>query len=152
MFFRTFDKTFSLKSTLSLFEIQVNTTQTSLFTFFKAQAFITFSYRSSSYFFPNKMLLFTVPGNTQGCWETYAILRSTLTFPWLGGSSPSTALNSEDWNRQQHTHVNTVHSGRNTTHSRANPTLVLDTRYQKSIKYSFGYCRGKNGKEHYWSP
>ena len=33
--------------------------------------------------------------------------------------------------------MNTVHSGQNTTHSTADPTLVLDTRYQKSIKYSF---------------
>ena len=75
----------------------------SLLTFFKAQAFITFSYRSFSYFFPNKMLLLTVPENTQGCWETYAIFPCTLTCPWLRGSSPSTALNSEDWNRRQHT-------------------------------------------------
>ena len=148
---KNFLQTLELKSMLSLFEIRLHATQESLLTSSKAQAFITSSYCSSSYFFPNKMLLFKVPGNTQGCWETYVILPSTLTFPWLGGSSPSTALNSEDGNRQQRTHVNTVHSGRNTTHSTADPTLVLDTRYQKSIKYSFGYCRGKNGKEHYWS-
>ena len=88
---------------LSLFEIRLHATQESLLTSSKAQAFITSSYCSSSYFFPNKMLLFTVPGNTQGCWETYAILRSTLTFPWIGGSSPSTALNSElfQWGLKQ---------------------------------------------------
>ena len=143
---KNFLQTLELKSMLSLFEIRLHATQESLLTSSKAQAFITSSYCSSSYFFPNKMLLFKVPGNTQGCWETYVILPSTLTFPWLGGSSPSTALNSEDGNRQQRTHVNTVHSGRNTTHSTADPTLVLDTRYQKSIKYSFGYCRKKKWK------
>ena len=73
------------------------------------------------------MLLFTVPGNNQGCCETYAILPWTLTFPWLGGSSPSTALNSDDCNRRQHTHVNRQHTGRNTPCSTPNPTLVLDT-------------------------
>ena len=136
---------------LSWFEIQLHATQESLLTSSKAQAFITSSYRSSSYFFPNKMLLFTVPGNIQGFWETYAILPSTVTFPWLGGSSPSRARNSDDWNRGQHTHVNRVHSARNMPRSTADPTLVLDTGYQKCIKYSFGYCRKKNGTEHYWS-
>ena len=131
---------------LSLFEIRLHATQESLFTSSKAQAFITSSYRSSSYFFPNKMLFFTVPGNTQGCWETYAILPSALTFPWLGGSSPSRALNTEDWNRRQHTHVNRGHSGQNVPRSTADPTLALDTRYQKSIKYSFDTAGKKNWK------
>ena len=69
-----------------------------------------------------------------------------MSFPWLGGSSPSTALNSEDCNRREHTHVNRVQSGWNMPRSTADPTLALDTRYQKSIKYSFGYCRKKKWK------
>ena len=105
----------------------------------KAQALITSSYLSSLYFFPNKMLLFTVPGNTQGCWETYAILPCMLTCPWLGGSSPSRAFSSDDWNRWQHTHVNRVHSGWNTPHSTADPPwhLICDrTLSFNRIKYS----------------
>ena len=52
---------------LSLSDVQADATLKSLLTFFKAQAFITLSYRSFSYFFPNKILLLTVPENTQGC-------------------------------------------------------------------------------------
>ena len=92
-----------VKSTVLLFEIWVHATQKSLLTSSRAQAFSTFSYRSFSYFFPNKILLLMVPGNSQGCWGTYAILPRTVTCPWLGGSSPSTALNSDDWNRCKHT-------------------------------------------------
>ena len=116
-----------LTSSLNQFLIIWNsgTTQKSLLTSSKAQAFITSSYRCFSYFFPNKMLLLTVPGNSHGCWETYAILPCTLTFPWLGGSSPSRARNSDDWNRGHHTLVNRVHSGQNKPRSTADPTLVL---------------------------
>ena len=63
---KNFQQTLYRKPTLS-FEIGVYVAQKSLLTSFKAQAFITFSYRSSSYFFPNKILLLTVPGNIQGC-------------------------------------------------------------------------------------
>ena len=62
-----FKQTLKFKPTLSLFEIQVYAAQKSLLTSSKAQALITSSYSSFSYFFPNKMLLLTVPENTQGC-------------------------------------------------------------------------------------
>ena len=123
---KKFQLTLEFKPTLSLFEIWVDVAQKSLFTFSKAHAFITSLYLSSSYFFPNKMLLLTVPGNTQGCWETYAILPWMLTFPWIKGISRSKALNSDDWNRQQHTNEQAALRMEH-ARSTADPTLVLDT-------------------------
>ena len=147
---KNFLQTLELKSMLSLFEIRLHATQESLLTSSKAQALITSSYLSSLYFFPNKMLLFTVPGNTQGCWETYAILPCTMTFPWLGASSPSRARNSDDWNRRQHMHMWTGRTQAWTwmLHS---PHPGVWSRILEQDKMQLWILKEKHGKEHYRS-